>query len=97
MAMSMPIFVLSALNTENTTKRLNETMYIVRRPSFSEKDDLFVVSSNTRAEKKVERCSPPKWEDGHGKHVESHSQIHDSLTGVKVPGNVTQGSYSTSA
>lgn len=42
--MSIPMFLLSALSTENTTKRLNETMYIVLRPSFSEKDDLGRVS-----------------------------------------------------
>lgn len=45
MAISMPMLVLTALKTEKTTKRLNEMMYIVRRPSFSEKDDLADVNS----------------------------------------------------
>lgn len=48
MAMSMPMLVLTALNTEKITNRLKETMYIVRRPSFSEKDDLGYVSSYAR-------------------------------------------------
>lgn len=38
---SMVILVLNPLRTLKTTNKLNETTYMVLRPSVSEKDDLF--------------------------------------------------------
>lgn len=52
MAISMPMFVLTALKTEKTTKRLNEMIYIVRRPRVSEKDDLVRVSLSSHIDEK---------------------------------------------
>lgn len=94
-AISIPIFVLIALNTENTTKRLNEMMYIVRRPNFSEKEDLADVklrlSSIVRG---LPRHLPPKWKYGHGKHIEGHRHVDDSIGSVKITGYISQGGCS---